>query len=60
MAFWFIVEKIQVVVHPQSIIHSMVEYIDGSVMAQLGSPDMRIPIQLALTYPKRRVNNFQN
>jgi 1-deoxy-D-xylulose-5-phosphate reductoisomerase len=51
-------EKIRVVVHPQSIIHSMVEYVDGSVMAQLGSPDMRIPIQLALTWPERAENNF--
>ncbi len=51
-------DRIQVLVHPQSIIHSMVEYVDGSVMAQLGSPDMRIPIQLALTYPERYSNNF--
>ena len=46
-------EKISVVVHRQSIIHSMVEYVDGAVMAQLGAPDMRVPIQLALTYPDR-------
>jgi 1-deoxy-D-xylulose-5-phosphate reductoisomerase len=46
-------EKIEVVVHPQSIIHSMVEFIDGSVKAQLGIPDMKIPIQYALTYPQR-------
>ncbi|MEY7999613.1 1-deoxy-D-xylulose-5-phosphate reductoisomerase [Clostridium sp. Mt-5] len=46
-------EKIRVVVHPQSIIHSMVEYKDGSVMAQLASTDMRLPIQYALNYPKR-------
>lgn len=51
-------DRIHVVVHPQSIIHSMVEYIDGSVMAQLGSPDMRIPIQLALTYPERAHSPF--
>ncbi|PYG88406.1 1-deoxy-D-xylulose 5-phosphate reductoisomerase [Ruminiclostridium sufflavum DSM 19573] len=51
-------DKIQVLVHPQSIIHSMVEYIDGSVIAQLGSPDMRTPIQLALTYPQRCGNSF--
>lgn len=51
-------DQIEVVVHPQSIIHSMVEYVDGSVMAQLGSPDMRIPIQFALTYPHRRHNGF--
>lgn len=51
-------EKIQVLVHPQSIIHSAVEYIDGSVIAQLGSPDMRIPIQFALTYPERSSSSF--
>jgi 1-deoxy-D-xylulose-5-phosphate reductoisomerase len=47
-------EQIQVVVHPQSIIHSMVEYVDGAVMAQLGLPDMKLPIQYALFYPDRR------
>ena len=47
-------EQIQVVVHPQSIIHSMVEYVDGGIMAQLGMPDMKLPIQYALTYPQRR------
>jgi 1-deoxy-D-xylulose-5-phosphate reductoisomerase len=52
------IDQIQVIVHPQSIIHSMVEYTDGSVMAQLGSPDMRLPIQFALTYPIREANNF--
>lgn len=46
--------KIQVVVHPQSIIHSMVEFADGGIMAQLGTPDMRLPIQYALFYPDRR------
>lgn len=46
-------EKISVVVQPQSLIHSMVEYDDGSIMAQLGNPDMRLPIQYALTYPER-------
>ncbi|MEO8269066.1 MAG: 1-deoxy-D-xylulose-5-phosphate reductoisomerase [Aureliella sp.] len=46
-------EKIQVVVHPQSIIHSMVEFVDGSIIAQLSPPDMRLPIQYALTYPDR-------
>lgn len=51
-------DRIQVVVHPQSIIHSMVEYTDGSVMAQLGPPDMRIPIQYALSYPSRLRNRF--
>ncbi len=47
-------EDIQVVVHPQSIIHSMVEYADGGIMAQLGMPDMKLPIQYALFYPDRR------
>jgi 1-deoxy-D-xylulose-5-phosphate reductoisomerase len=47
------VEKIQVLVHPQSVVHSAVQFIDGSVKAQLGTPDMRIPIQYALTYPQR-------
>jgi 1-deoxy-D-xylulose-5-phosphate reductoisomerase len=45
--------KIDILVHPQSVIHSMVEYVDGSVLAQLGSPDMRIPIAYALAYPER-------
>ena len=45
--------RIDVVIHPQSIIHSLIELIDGSVLAQLGVPDMRLPIQYALTYPKR-------
>jgi 1-deoxy-D-xylulose-5-phosphate reductoisomerase len=56
--FDFTPDRIKVVVHPQSIIHSMVEYVDGSVLAQLGSPDMRIPIQLALTWPERAPNVF--
>ena len=46
-------EQIEVVVHPQSVIHSMVEYVDGAVKAQLGVPDMRLPIQYAFSYPKR-------
>jgi 1-deoxy-D-xylulose-5-phosphate reductoisomerase len=46
-------EQIEVVVHPQSIVHSMVEFVDGSVIAQLGSPDMKLPIQYALEYPRR-------
>lgn len=50
--------KIEVIVHPQSIIHSMVSYKDGSIIAQLGAPDMRIPIQLSLTWPERSANNF--
>ena len=47
-------EQIQVVVHPQSIIHSMVQYKDGGIIAQLGTPDMKLPIQYALFYPERR------
>lgn len=47
------VDKIDVVIHPQSIIHSMVEYVDGSIIAQLGVPDMRVPIAYALSYPDR-------
>ena len=46
-------EQVDVVIHRQSIVHSMVEFVDGAVMAQLGAPDMRLPIQLALTYPER-------
>ena len=46
-------EQVDVVIHRQSIVHSLVEFVDGAVMAQLGSPDMRLPIQLALTYPAR-------
>lgn len=46
-------EQVDVVIHRQSIVHSMVEFIDGAVMAQMGTPDMRLPIQLALTYPQR-------
>jgi 1-deoxy-D-xylulose-5-phosphate reductoisomerase len=46
-------EKIEVMVHPESIVHSMVEFVDGSVIAQMGSPDMSLPIQYALTYPLR-------
>ncbi|MGH9692088.1 MAG: 1-deoxy-D-xylulose-5-phosphate reductoisomerase [Candidatus Acidiferrales bacterium] len=50
-------DKIQVVIHPQSTIHSMVEFIDGSILAQLGPTDMRMPIQYALTYPERVASN---
>ena len=46
-------EQVDVVIHRQSIVHSLVEYVDGAVMAQLGAPDMRLPIQLAMTYPDR-------
>ncbi len=54
----FGIDRIEVIVHPQSIIHSMVEYVDGSIIAQLGLPDMRLPIQFALTYPDRKPNSF--
>ena len=46
-------ERVEVVVHPESVVHSMVEFVDGSVMAQLSPPDMRTPIQYALTWPER-------
>ncbi|HEX2960407.1 MAG TPA: 1-deoxy-D-xylulose-5-phosphate reductoisomerase [Ignavibacteriales bacterium] len=49
-------EKIEVVVHPQSIVHSMVEFVDGSIKAQMGLPDMKLPIQYALCYPERLVS----
>ena len=52
-------DEIQVVVHPQSIVHSMVQFRDGAVMAQLGSTDMKLPIQYALTYPSRQASKFQ-
>ena len=51
-------EKIEVIVHPQSIIHSMVQFVDGSLKAQMGVPDMKVPIQFALGYPERLSNNF--
>ena len=47
-------EKVDVVIHRQSIVHSLVEFTDGAVMAQMGAPDMRLPIQLAMTYPQRK------
>lgn len=53
------IDKIDVIIHPQSIIHSMVEYKDSVIMAQLGTPDMKVPIQYALAYPKRIKNNFE-
>jgi 1-deoxy-D-xylulose-5-phosphate reductoisomerase len=52
-------DSIEVVVHPESIIHSMVEFVDGSVLAQLGAPDMRLPIQYALAYPRRLARQVQ-
>jgi 1-deoxy-D-xylulose-5-phosphate reductoisomerase len=51
-------DDIQVVIHPQSVIHSMVELVDGTVIAQMGVPDMGLPIQLALTYPERLPSMF--
>ena len=51
-------EQIQVVIHPQSIIHSMVQFEDGSIKAQMGLPDMKLPIQYALSFPQRLANNF--
>ena len=53
-------DDIQVVIHPQSVIHSMVELVDGTVIAQLGVPDMGLPIQLALTYPERKTSMFEH
>lgn len=56
-AYWLFgipLEQIEVVIHPQSIVHSMIEYCDGSIMAQMGEPLMIVPIQYALTYPKRK------
>src|SRR5262249_8165477 len=50
-------DQIDVIIHPQSTIHSMVEYVDGSILAQLGPTDMRMPIQYALTYPERAASN---
>ena len=53
-------DKIEIIIHPQSIIHSMVQFHDKSVIAQLGLPDMKIPIQYALSYPKRFLNNSKS
>jgi len=53
------IEKIEIIIHPQSIVHSMVEFIDGSVIAQLSNPDMRLPIQYALSYPERIKSNIK-
>ncbi|CAO0822494.1 1-deoxy-D-xylulose 5-phosphate reductoisomerase [Desulfarculales bacterium] len=53
LAFWSAHDKIKVVIHPQSVVHSLVEYVDGSVLAQMGLPDMRLPIAFALAYPER-------
>jgi 1-deoxy-D-xylulose-5-phosphate reductoisomerase len=53
------IDKVEIVIHPQSIVHSMVDYIDGSIIAQLSTPDMRLPIQYALTYPERLKSNVK-
>ena len=53
------VDKIEVVIHPQSIIHSLVQFVDSSIKAQLGLPDMKLPIQYALTFPERFQNDFE-
>lgn len=59
-AYWlFGIRNIEVVIHPQSIIHSLIETVDGSFLAQLGLPDMKLPIQYALTYPQRLDNSFE-
>jgi 1-deoxy-D-xylulose-5-phosphate reductoisomerase len=47
------IDRIEVVIHPQAIVHSLVEFVDGTILAHLGTPDMRLPIQYALTYPER-------
>ncbi|MDR3330855.1 MAG: 1-deoxy-D-xylulose-5-phosphate reductoisomerase [Endomicrobium sp.] len=54
------IDRVEIIIHPQSIVHSMVEYIDGSVIAQLSNPDMRLPIQYALTYPERLSYNTKS
>ncbi|MBK9251018.1 MAG: 1-deoxy-D-xylulose-5-phosphate reductoisomerase [Proteobacteria bacterium] len=59
LLFGLPVERIEVVIHPQSVVHSLVEYIDGSVLAQLGSPDMRTPIAQALAWPQRLASGVQ-
>ena len=61
-AYWlfgFGLDKIDIVVHPQSIIHSMIEMNDGSIKAQMGVPDMKVPIQYALTYPEHAFSNWE-
>ncbi|MBX2860750.1 MAG: 1-deoxy-D-xylulose-5-phosphate reductoisomerase [Vampirovibrio sp.] len=58
--FGMTADQIQVVIHPQSIVHSGVEYVDGSVLMQLGTPDMRVPIQYGLGYPDRLPGNYLN
>lgn len=60
-AKWFfdiLPNKIEIVIHPQSYVHSMVQFVDGTILAQIGEHDMKIPIQYALFYPNRTINNF--
>ena len=52
-------EQVEVVIHPQSVVHSLVQFIDGSLKAQLGLPDMKLPIQYALAYPQRIHNDYK-
>ena len=63
-AYWLFginLDKIDIIVHPQSLIHSMVEYVDGSIKAQISSPDMKLPIQYAFSYPERySINDLKN
>jgi 1-deoxy-D-xylulose-5-phosphate reductoisomerase len=59
LLFGLPVERIEVVIHPQSVVHSLVEYVDGSVLAQMGSPDMRTPIAQALAWPQRLASGVQ-
>lgn len=59
LLFGLPVERIEVIIHPQSVVHSLVEYVDGSVLAQLGSPDMRTPIAQALAWPQRLASGVQ-
>jgi 1-deoxy-D-xylulose-5-phosphate reductoisomerase len=59
LLFGLPVERVEVVIHPQSVVHSLVEYVDGSVLAQLGSPDMRTPIAQALAWPQRLASGVQ-
>ena len=58
MAFWIKTEQIDVIIHPQSVIHSIVQFEDGSMKAQMGLPDMKLPIQYALGYPFRIKSDF--
>jgi len=53
------IDKIEIIIHPQSIVHSMVEYVDGSVIAQMSNPDMKLPIQYAFTYPDRKFSGVK-